>query len=250
MEALKGFCSRCQAEGVEEIAAVGTNALRLARDADQFIHQVSKECGISPRIISEKEEALLSFVSVQKDPCMPQAAVVIDVGGGSTECVFSHRQDQALSLQAISLPLGAVNLTEEFLLHDPPSRHELLKLQAEIEKALYRMPPAIGGELVGIGGTSATLGSIQLGLDRFDREKIHGLQLTIDELKARVKELQGRDLVARRQIRGLPPERADIILAGTMIILSTMEKLAINGIHISCHGIRYGLFYQRFMGAE
>ncbi len=227
---------------------MGTNALRLARDADQFIQQIQEECGISPRVIDETDEAMLSFLSVQQDPLMPRDAVVMDVGGGSTEFIFRQGEDPSYPLQTISLPLGAVSLTEEFLDHDPPSRNDRLKLREKIEKAIHRIPHALAGELVGIGGTAATLGSMHLGHEPSDREKTHGLLLTIDELRAQVEELQEKDLAARKQIKGLPSERADIILAGAMIILSSMERLKIDTIHISCRGLRYGLFYQRFIG--
>ena len=247
IDCLKKFRSLCQKEGVQEIAAVGTNALRLARDTDQFIQQVHEECGIFLRVINEADEAMLSFLSVQQDPCMPCDAVVMDVGGGSTEYIFRHGEGPLHPLQTISLPLGAVSLTEEFLLHDPPSSDECLKVHKEIEKTLLRIPPALAGELVGIGGTAATLGSMHLGQDAFDWDKVHGLLLTIDELMAQVKELQEKDLATRKEIKGLLPERADIILAGAMIILSTMERLKRDVIHISCRGLRYGLFYDKFL---
>lgn len=250
IECLKRFCSLCQREGVEEIAAVGTNALRMARDADQFIQQVQQVCGITPHIISEEEEALLSFLSVQGDPCISNSSIVMDVGGGSTEYIFCKGEGQSQTLEFISLPLGALRLTENFLHDDPPSSDEVTRLSNKINKALLRLPSTIEGELVGIGGTAATLGSMHLGLDAFDQERIRGLQLTIDELRSQMEELQEKDLAGRRQIKGLPPERADIILTGTLIILSSMERLKKETIHISCHGLRYGLFYQRFMSTE
>lgn len=250
IDCLQGFCSLCRKEGVEEIAAVGTNALRLARDAEQFIQQVRQNCGISVRVINEAEEAMLSFLSVQKDLHMPRDAVVMDVGGGSTEYIFCHGEGPSHPLQTISLPLGAISLTEKYVCHDPPAGDEVVKVHKEIEKALRRIPPAPEGALVGIGGTAATLGSMHMGLDIFDRERIHGLQLTLAELRTRQEELQEKDLASRRQITGLPSDRADIILAGAMIILSSMERLKKDTIHVSCHGLRYGLFYQRFMGTE
>lgn len=250
IEALKGFVSLCEEEGVQEIACVGTNALRMAGDADHFIHQVRKECGIAPRVIDEKEEAMLSYLSVQKDPRMPQDAVVMDVGGGSTEYIFRDEGSPSHQIQTISLPLGAVSLTEKFLHADPPSHDECLKLRKEIEKALHRIPPTLEGELVEIGGTAVTLSAMHLGLDEFDQDKVHALHLTIGELRDQVQTLQETDLEARREIKGLPPGRADIILAGAMIILCSMERMKKEAIHISSHGLRYGLFYQEFMGAE
>jgi exopolyphosphatase/guanosine-5'-triphosphate,3'-diphosphate pyrophosphatase len=248
--ALKRFCSRCEQEGVKEIACVGTNALRMAQDADAFCRRVQEECGISPRVISEEDEALFSYLSVQKDPLMPQDAVVMDVGGGSTEYIFRHAEGLSHQVRTISIPLGAVGLTEQFLHHDPPSINEVNKLHAEIAKTLYPIPSPLTGELVGIGGTAATLGAMHLALDKFDWKKVHGLHLTLNELGGQVQELQTKDLATRKLIKGLPLDRADIILAGAMIILATMERLQKDVIHISTHGLRYGLFYQRFMGAE
>ena len=248
MTALKRFCSLCQQEGVSEIACVGTNALRMATDADVFIHQVHEGCGISIQIINGEEEASLSYLSVQQDPLMPYDAVVMDVGGGSTEYIFRHKESPPNQFEMPSLPLGAVRLTEEFLHTDPPSLNEVQNLYEKIEKTLYDIPPDLRGELVGIGGTAVTLGAIHLGLEEFDREKIDGLQLTLKALRDQVKKLQQKDLASRKEIKGLHPERADIILAGAMIILVTMERLHKDVLHISSHGLRYGLFYQRFMG--
>jgi len=245
ISALKRFISLCQRKEVEKIAAVGTNALRLATDAEQFIQAVQKECGISPQIITGKDEAYLSFLAVERDPAMPRDVLVMDVGGGSTEYIFRRGEDQ--HLQPLSLPLGAVNLTEEFLHSDPPSQDEVMRLQGKIEKSLHHLPLAAEGELVGIGGTAVTLACAHLGQESFNRQKIHGLPMSIDERRNLVKELQRKDLEARKKIKGLPPERADIILAGAIIILSSMERMGKEKIRISCHGLRYGLFYQRFM---
>ena len=249
--ALKRFFSLCEHEGVNEIACVGTNALRMAQNADQFIRQVLEECGISIRVISEEEEARLSYLSVQQDPLMPQDAVVMDVGGGSTEYIFRLAESPSShQIQTISLPLGAVRLTEQFIIHDPSTRYEVQKLQDEIKKVLRDIPLTLAGELVGIGGTAVTLGAIHLGLNKFDWEKVHGLQLPIAALRDHVQTLKETDLEGRKQLKGLPPDRADIILAGAMIILATMERLNKDTLHISSHGLRYGLFYQSFVGAE
>jgi exopolyphosphatase/guanosine-5'-triphosphate,3'-diphosphate pyrophosphatase len=250
IDCLKRFRSLCQREGVQKIVAVGTNALRTARDADHFVQLVHKECGIIVRVIIEQEEALLSFLSVQQDPRMPAEAVVMDVGGRSTEYILRKDNKPSPPLHCISLPLGALQLTEEFLHDDPPSHKEVTKLRNKIDKTILHIPPHIEGALVGLGGTATSLGSMHLGLDIFDQERIHGLLLKIDDLRTHVKELQEKDQARRKQIKGLSPERADIILAGTMIILSSMERLQKETIHISCRGLRYGLFYQQFMGNE
>jgi exopolyphosphatase/guanosine-5'-triphosphate,3'-diphosphate pyrophosphatase len=246
--ALKHFYSLSQQEGVSKIACVGTNALRMATDTNKFIRKIQKECNIYPRVISEEEEARLSYLSVQKDPFMPKDAVVMDVGGGSTEYIFRHGESSPDQLEMLSLPLGAVRLTEQYLHTDPPSRDECLNLQDKIDKVLREIPPILPGALIGIGGTTVTLGAIHLSQDDPDGEKIHNLRLTINELRGHAKELQQKNLASRKKIKGLPPDRADIILAGGMIILATMERLQKDVLHISSHGLRYGLFYQQFMG--
>lgn len=242
---LKGFVALYHQEGVKEIAAVATNALRVARDADEFLSRVQKECHIFPRIIDGHEEARLSYRAVQRDPVMPPDAVVIDVGGGSTEYIIPSNP-----LKTISLALGAVRLTEEFLTTDPPSTDEIERLQGEIKQTLNFLPVTKVNGLVSIGGTGVALGTIHRDLKEFDAKKIHGMQLSREEISAIIEKLVSVDLESRRKIRGLPPDRADILPAGAMIILATMEHFAQETIHISCHGMRYGLFYERFMGAD
>ncbi len=244
---LKKFVSLCDKEGVEEIAVVGTNALRLAQDADQFIKRVRNECGIVLRVINEREEGLFTNLSVQRDPSMPHDAIVIDVGGGSTEYIFNDRGDNSSTDEIVSLLLGAVSLTEKIVRHDPPTRHELVKLRREINAGLKHILVAENRTIVGIGGTATTIAAINLGLNKFDRTMIHGHQLTIDELKTLVKKLQMLDIESKKKVPGLSPDRADIIMAGAMIILASMEKIGSPLIYISCCGLRYGLLYRMAM---
>jgi exopolyphosphatase/guanosine-5'-triphosphate,3'-diphosphate pyrophosphatase len=244
---LKKYVSLCYKEGVEEIAAVGTSALRLARDADQFIKRVTNECSIIPRVINEKEEALLTNLSVQRDRRMPHDAIVIDAGGGSTEYILNDTGNNCSTDNVLSLPLGAVSLTEKFVRHDPPTRNELVKLKREIDDQLKHILVTGKRTMVGIGGTATTIAAINLGLNKFDRTKIHGYQLAIDELGSIVKKLQALDIESKKKVSGLPPDRADIIMAGAMIILASMEKIESPIVYISCYGLRYGLLYRMAM---
>jgi exopolyphosphatase/guanosine-5'-triphosphate,3'-diphosphate pyrophosphatase len=202
---LKKYVSLCYKEGVEEIAAVGTNALRLARDADQFIKRVHNECSIIPRVINEKEEALLTNLSVQRDPRMPHDAIVIDAGGGSTEYILNDTGNNCSTDNVLSLPLGAVSLTEKFVRHDPPTRNELVKLKREIDDQLKHILVTGKRTMVGIGGTATTIAAINLGLNKFDRAKIHGHQLAIDELGSIVKKLQALDIESKKKFPACLP---------------------------------------------
>jgi len=239
---LKNYVSLCRQKAAKEVVAVGTNALRLAGDAAEFLQLVKRECHLLPQIIDAQQEAYFSYLAVEKDPMMPPDAFVIDVGGGSTEYTFP-----CIPFQAISLPLGAVRLTEEFLHGDPPAPDEVSRVQMQTEKHLDSLPAAIEEELVGIGGTAVTLGSIHLGHKEPNHNKIHGMKLSRREIRALTNRLLSVNLSARKNINGLPPARADIMPAGAMIILASMERFKKKQIHISCRGLRYGLFYERFM---
>jgi exopolyphosphatase/guanosine-5'-triphosphate,3'-diphosphate pyrophosphatase len=244
---LKKYTSFCHREGVEKIAAVGTNALRLARDADQFIKRVRNECGITPRVISERAEALLTNLSVQRDPQMPHDAIVIDVGGGSTEYIFNNAKNNSSIDLIASIPLGAGNLTEKFIRRDPPTSNELKNIKKEINNALSRNFISGNQTMVGIGGTVTTIAAINLGLNKFDRAMIHGHKLTIRQLRTVVKRLQRLDRQSKQNLPAVSPDRANIITAGAMIILAAMDKFGSSVIYISCHGLRYGLLYRMTM---
>jgi exopolyphosphatase/guanosine-5'-triphosphate,3'-diphosphate pyrophosphatase len=244
---LKNYVSLCHKEGVKQIAAVGTNALRLAKDAGQFINRICNECGIVVRVINEREEALLTNLSVQYDPRMPHDAIVIDTGGGSTEYVFNDAEDKLSPDIVISLPLGALNLTEQFIRHEPPTHYELVNLKRKIDNTLEHVPVTGSRTIVGIGGTATSIASIDLGLAKFDRTKIHGHTLTIRQLRTIVSRLQSLDSESKKKVPGLSADRADIIVAGAMIILASMEKIGSPIIYISCYGLRYGLLYRMAM---
>jgi exopolyphosphatase/guanosine-5'-triphosphate,3'-diphosphate pyrophosphatase len=241
---LKKYIALCYKEKVDQISAIGTNALRLAKNTDQFIKRVRNECSITLRVITEREEALLTNLSVQRDPHMPHDAIVIDVGGGSTEYIFNNAKDNSSIDTVGSLPIGAVNLTEKFIYHDPPTRSELLRLKKEINNALNYILFSVNQPMVAIGGSATTIAAINLGLNKYDRTMIHGYKLTMRQLKAIVTRLQCLDNESKKNIPGLSADRADIIMAGAMIILASMEKIGSSIIYISCYGVRYGLLYQ------
>jgi len=244
LEVVGEFLSLCRQEGVEDIAAVGTNPLRIAADARGFIDVVRERWGVTLEVIDGEEEARLSYLSVVGDPLMPRDPLVIDIGGGSTEYIFREGND----LKFLSLPLGAVVLTEEMIKGDPPSEEEFSALRRRIEGDLSVLPSPWKGEAVAIGGTAVSLASFHLGIEDPVRERVHGLPLGAKEIAAIIEDLRRKNLDERRRLRGLPPERADIILAGAVILLLSLKRLKIKEVIISWAGIRYGLFYERFMG--
>jgi exopolyphosphatase / guanosine-5'-triphosphate,3'-diphosphate pyrophosphatase len=243
-KAIDEHLKRCRNLGVGQIFAVGTSALREARNSGEFLQNVNQRLGLSIDIISGEEEAHLSFVSVAKDLKNPDHPIlVVDVGGGSTEFVLGR---EGQSRYWVSLPMGSVRFTEEFLLSDPVREKEWDDLTGRIRALLSEIPDLDEPvTLVAVGGTATTLASVEQRLERFLTEKIHHFVLTREALGKQILLFKRKKTEDRRSIPGLAPARADVILAGGTILYLAMEKFKSPSALISCHGIRYGLLYQR-----
>jgi exopolyphosphatase/guanosine-5'-triphosphate,3'-diphosphate pyrophosphatase len=230
--------------GVQKIFAVGTSALREARNSEVFIRLVKERLGLSIEIISGQEEAQLSFLAVARDlKELEKSTLVVDVGGGSTEFILGKGEQIN---QWVSLPLGSVRFTEEFLLSDPVQEGEWKKMEKEIGKLLAKIPhPHPPSSTVAVGGTATTLASVEQGLEEFTSEKIHHFVLTKEALKKQLLLYRSKTIDERKTIPGLPPARADVILAGGAILYMAMEKLDCPSVLVSCHGVRYGLLYKK-----
>jgi len=169
--------------------------------------------------------------------------MVVDVGGGSTEFVLGQGNHMA---QSVSLPLGSVRLTEQFLVSDPVSERDWSQMQKEIDRFLEEMPDSEKPPfMVAVGGTATTLASVELGLREFRVEKIDHFLLTREALARQLSLYRSRTVEQREKIPGLAPNRADIIVAGGAIVYSAMERADCSSVMISTHGIRYGLLYEK-----
>jgi len=243
-QTLDQYLKECQKMGVQRIFAAGTSALREARNSDHFLERVEEKLNLSIEIISGEEEAQLSFLAVTRDLKEPRKPIlVIDVGGGSTEFILG-RGDRIT--QWVSLPLGSVRFTEQFLLSDPVHEEEWENMERQIQKLLVRIPhPKEPFLMVAVGGTATTLASVEQGLAEFILEKIHHFGLGRKALKSQLDLYRSKTIEERRKIPGLFPARADVILAGGAILYWTMEKLECPSVLISCHGVRYGLLYKK-----
>ena len=243
-QTLDQYLKECQKMGVQRIFAAGTSALREARNSDHFLERVEEKLNLSIEIITGEEEAQLSFLAVTKDLKEPRKPIlVIDVGGGSTEFILG-RGDRIT--QWVSLPLGSVRFTEQFLLFDPVHEEEWENMERQIQELLVRIPHPKGPFfMVAVGGTATTLASVELGLQDFVYEKIHHFVLGRKALKSQLDLYRSKTIEERRKIPGLFPARADVILAGGAILYWAMEKLECPSVLISCHGVRYGLLYKK-----
>lgn len=244
MVTLERYLNHCQTYHVGKVYAIGTSALREARNASRFLQRVKEELNLSIEVISGEEEARLSFRSATEDfPCDDKPLGVVDVGGGSTELVLGRGKDIAYWS---SLPLGSVRLTERFLLSDPVREEEWREMEKSVDEALSRVsPPSEDITLVAVGGTATTLACVEQRLERFDLQRIHRFLLAREALEKQIGLYKGKSLRQRKTIPGLPASRADVILAGATILLRAMDKFNTPSVLISGHGIRHGLLYER-----
>lgn len=241
---LKGYLKRCQEMEVQKIFAVGTSALREAKNSDHFLKKVKEEFDLFIDVISGEEEARLSFLSVAKDLKKSwKNLLVVDVGGGSTELILGKGDE---IIRWVSLPLGIVRFTERFLLSDPVKEEEYRTMVEEIRKQLPNFPILKNPlSMVSVGGTGTALASVEQGLEKFMIERIHRFVLTREALRNQLFSYRSKTTEERKEMRGLPPSRADVILAGGTILYLIMEKFDCSSLMVNGHGVRYGLLYEK-----
>lgn len=244
VQTLIQYLGDCRTFGVRRIFAVGTSALREAKNSDHFLRKAEEELKLSIEVISGEEEAQLSFLAVARDLKESKKSIlVVDVGGGSTEFI-SGIGDRIT--QWVSLPLGSVRFTEKFLPSDPVREEECKGMEKEVLKLLVKIPhPEEPFLMVAVGGTATTLASVEQGLKEFIPEKIHHFPLKKEALINQLLLYKSKTPEERRKIPGLPPARADVILAGGTILYLAMEELECPSVLISCHGVRYGVLYKK-----
>jgi exopolyphosphatase/guanosine-5'-triphosphate,3'-diphosphate pyrophosphatase len=243
-ETLNQCLERCQRMGVQQIFAAGTSALREAKNAGEFLGRVKEKLGLSIEVISGEEEAHLTYLAVARGLHESKGAILVaDVGGGSTEFILG-KGDQIN--RWVSLPLGSVRFTEQFLMSDPVQEEEWNRMEKEIHRLFFDLPQSgVSPSMVAVGGTATTLASVELGLKEFNADKIHHFVLTKEALSNQLSLYRSRTIDERRKIPGLFRNRADVILAGGAILYFAMEESKCPSVLISCHGIRYGLLYRR-----
>lgn len=245
VKALVEFRALAEERKVERIAVVGTQALRLARNSEEFLGRCEREAGVKVRILTGDEEARLAFQGAASAAQSPRIAAV-DIGGGSTEIMIGTRAGLE---RAWSLAIGAVLLTEQYLRSDPPGEEEMHVMSASIERQVRTVDlvPGPQVELVGIGGTVSSL----LGLIRKQAEaepRAYARQLIpFDAISSLAIHLSLRT-TAEREGMGLERGRADIIVAGAWILTAVMSHLGANALRASTQGLRHGLLIELAAG--
>jgi exopolyphosphatase/guanosine-5'-triphosphate,3'-diphosphate pyrophosphatase len=241
---LSHYLDHCRKMNVRKVFAVGTSALREAKNSRDFLSLIEERLHLPIEIISGEEEAQLSFLAVAKDlKEMKTSILVVDVGGGSTEFILGRNDHIA---EWVSLPLGSVRFTEQFLSSDPVQEEEWQRMVRKIRELLTRIPHSqVQLSMIAVGGTATTLASVDQGLEEFIPEKIHHSLLTRESLRNQLTLYRSKTIIERKEIPGLHPARADVILAGGTILYLAMEETGSFSALVSCHGIRHGLLYKK-----
>ena len=249
-EVLQGFVERARGLHTAEIKIVGTSALRDAANRQDFIDIVRDKTGLVPEVIEGDREAALAFAAVRADPEVSSRLhgelLVFDIGGGSTELILGRSLEPE---QKVSLNIGAVRLTERFLKSDPPSDAETAQVAAEIDGQLAGAA-WIGspGLAAGIGGTVVTIASVVRETSFDDVDPLNGQLLTMEDIESALSKFQSVDLAQRRTIKGLNPKRADVIIAGTLILRALLKTCGLSGFIVSTRGLRFGLLAEMAEG--
>lgn len=246
VETLKLFHTLCQATQVQPVVAVGTSALRDAKNQVEFVRMLKQEAGLDMRVLSGKEEAYYGYLGVINSLSLTDG-FVIDIGGGSTEVTeVYHRSFNRWA----SRPVGTVRFTERYIQSDPISSKDFRALKQGAVDAFQDitwLQSAPGRVLVGIGGTVRNLARIDQKRRNYPLERLHGYVLTYKALDSIVTMLRKESLAGREAIPGLNRDRADVILAGAVILQHLMTQGNFEEILIGGQGLREGVFYEHFL---
>ena len=239
LQAVHNFLQTLPRNGDFKVLAVATAALRDADNRDALLEPLRRDAGIEVSILSGQEEARLGAIATLRAFTVV-TGLIIDLGGGSLQVTEVRNR---LAAATASFPLGAVRMTERFLHHDPPLPGEIEKLRREIRRHLAGALPERRehGEVVGLGGTVRAVARIHLGLESNQDDSRQGLRLArsaVTDIRANLQELS---LGGRRRVPGMRAERADIILAGTVVVEELMTLADYPALTVCKNGVRDGI---------
>jgi len=241
VDVLERYCRRARALHAEPIRVSATAAVREASNRDELEASVRTHAGSELEIITGELEAALSFLGATHGLDSPAPFLVLDIGGGSTEFAVGTEQPEA----SISTPMGSVRLTERLIRTDPPSWEEMATLRKAVRGILEEVdrsvPVRTARTLVAVAGTPTTIQAISLGLPFYDPEAIHRSWQSVGEAERVLAELARMTTDERSAIPVMAPGRADVIVAGTVILVEVMRRFGFERALVSETDILDGL---------
>lgn len=240
--ALKRFKQIYEEMPHTQVRAITTAAVRQARNRQEFLNRVQKEVGIRLQVLSGKKEAYYDYLGVIRTMKLNHC-LILDVGGASCELVLVQ---QRRARDLISIPVGAVTLSEQFHLNGYVRSADLFRAQVAINERLTKIPwlrYATRVPIVLLGGANRTLARMTWSYHHRHRRQrsIHGYQLSSRVVFATYRELLNRNLAQRKRMPGLEPERADIIVGGMLPLVSLLQRNSDGRVIFSESGVREGI---------
>ncbi len=248
LETLRSFRDFAADHGASSVIVLATSAVRDARNADSVARLAREELGLAFRVIDGQEEGVLAGISTS---CLlgVRDGVVMDLGGGSLQLVELRAGTAG---RAVSLPLGALRLTDKFQFVDAASAEMVLALRAHVDEALASVAwlRDVPGPLVGVGGTLRALAKVDRRARGWPIAHGHGYLLGRDAVERTWEHASRVDAARRREIPGLPAHRVDTIAAGAGTVLRVMAARRTDAIRMSSYGVREGAALRAFLGAD
>ena len=239
---LRGYHELIAAHDVARVRMTATSAARDATNRDDFFDPAEQLFGLRPELLSGGEEASLEFLGATAGLAEPEPYLVVDVGGGSTEFIAGRDHPEEL----LSVDIGCVRLTEQFLHSDPPTPEELSVAVSVVRDHLTDVDRAVTGAahaktLIGTAGTVWTMGAIELGVDASESERIHHFWLSRAAAEEIFRTLATEPIARRRHNPGLEPGRVDVIVGGVIVVVAVMRHWGFDELLVSEADILDGL---------
>ena len=241
IKVLKEYKKLSEKEKVTRLIAVGTHVFRSAKNRSEVLEKIKVETDIQIEVLTEEEEAEWSYRGALYGKDLTGKILMADIGGGSTELVLGKN---SVIMDFRSLKMGAVGLTEKFIHHDPPLENECTFI---MENVSYHLKDSVelllkqGEQFIGVGGTVTTLAALVLHLEKYQPMAVQGFIMTFTDVKKMLEKLKHLPLAKRKELLKLDPKRADIIVAGTIILERIMTLGNFKKIIVSDQGLRFGI---------
>jgi exopolyphosphatase / guanosine-5'-triphosphate,3'-diphosphate pyrophosphatase len=221
--------------GATRTLAIGTSAIRDAENGEAFLGEIEWSYGFETRLLDGDEEAamMLRGVSAGRSDAL-DGALVVDIGGGSTELVLSAN---GRGPSSVSIDVGCVRITERFLASDPPSETALDAAASYVRRLLPARDP---NGAIGVAGTVTTLATLDLGLEEYDPERTHGHRIPRNSVERELDRLSAMTLEERLRVPGIEPGRAPVIVAGALILREVLRAYDLSEIEVSERDILHG----------
>jgi exopolyphosphatase / guanosine-5'-triphosphate,3'-diphosphate pyrophosphatase len=240
---LREYRAAMDENGVTAVRGTATSAARDATNRDDFFGPAADALGAELELLSGEEEARLSFLGATAELTdEPAPYLVVDIGGGSTEFVLGTSKPEGL----ISVDIGCVRVTEQFLASDPPAPEELSAAVSVVRDHLADVARELPGiseaqTLVGLAGTITTVAAVEQGLPEYDRERIHHFRLSKAAAEDVFRTLALEPADVRRHNPGLEAGRVDVIVGGAIVLVSILRAFAFDEVLVSEADILDGL---------